>query len=139
MAGILFENKVDHTTFFGNNIEFIQGIHMLPLLPVTPYTRSKQFVREEWDTYFSNGRVDKIAGGWRGILYGNYATIEPKAAYAWFSSRNFNPAWLDGGASRTWYMAFSAGKSMGILYLLSLRPLSTSTLFFLWSTISLAS
>ena len=25
VTGILFENKVDHTTYFGTNIEFIQG------------------------------------------------------------------------------------------------------------------
>ncbi|KAJ4293790.1 endo-1,3-beta glucanase [Collariella sp. IMI 366227] len=36
VAGILFENKIDHNTFFGSNIEYIQGIHMLPLLPHTP-------------------------------------------------------------------------------------------------------
>ena len=110
VAGILFENKVDHTTFFGNNIEYIQGIHMLPLLPVTPYTRSKQFVREEWEAYFSNGRVDRIDGGWRGIVYASYGTIDPRTTYAWFGSRDFNAAWLDGGASRTWYMAFFAGR-----------------------------
>ena len=25
VSGILWENKADHTTYFGNNIEFIQG------------------------------------------------------------------------------------------------------------------
>ena len=27
VAGILFENKIDHTTYFGTNTEYIQGIH----------------------------------------------------------------------------------------------------------------
>ncbi len=72
--------------------------------------RTSEFVTEEWNTYFSNGRADKIVGGWKGILYGNYATIDPRGAYNFFSSRNFDPSWLDGGASLTWYLAYSAGK-----------------------------
>lgn len=129
-AGILFENKIDHTTYFGTNIEFIQGIHMLPLLPHTPYIRTPDFVHEEWDTYFSNGRVDAIQGGWKGVLWGNYATIDPRGAYTFFSrggaaaggrggrpneqqavgGTGFDPGWLDGGASLTWYLCYSAGE-----------------------------
>ena len=30
IAGTLFENKVDHVTYFGANLEYIQGIHMIP-------------------------------------------------------------------------------------------------------------
>jgi endo-1,3(4)-beta-glucanase len=110
VAGILFENKIDHTTYFGNNLEYIQGIHMIPLLPCTPLVRGSQFVTEEWNAFFSNGRADQVPGGWRGILYGNYATINPAAAYAFFSRSNFDASLLDGGASLTWYLAYSAGK-----------------------------
>lgn len=108
VAGILFENKIDHTTYFGTNLEYIQGIHMLPLLPSTPLVRTPQFVAEEWNAFFSNGRADQVVGGWKGILYGNYATINPAAAYAFFSRPDFDPSWLDGGASLTWYLAYSA-------------------------------
>ncbi|KAL2136084.1 hypothetical protein VTI74DRAFT_5490 [Chaetomium olivicolor] len=108
VAGILFENKIDHTTYFGTNIEYIQGIHMLPLLPHTPFVRTPDFVREEWETYFGNGRADAVQGGWRGILYGNYATVDPRGAYAFFSQGEFDAAWLDGGASLTWYLCYSA-------------------------------
>lgn len=108
VAGILFENKIDHTTYFGANIEYIQGIHMLPLLPSSILTRTAKFVAEEWNTYFSNGRVDSIAGGWRGVLYGNLAIIDPRTAWHFFSQPNFDASWLDGGASLTWYLAFAA-------------------------------
>lgn len=43
VTGILFENKVDHATYFGMNIEYIQGIHMIPLSPVSVLTRSRNF------------------------------------------------------------------------------------------------
>lgn len=117
-AGILFENKIDHTTYFGTNVEYIQGIHMLPLLPHTPLARTPAFVREEWATYFGGGRADAVQGGWKGILYGNYATIDPRGAYAFFAQAGFDPSWLDGGASLTWYLCYSAGEFSSFFLLL---------------------
>lgn len=35
MVGIMFASKVDNTTFFGNNLEFINEINVIPVLPVT--------------------------------------------------------------------------------------------------------
>lgn len=110
VAGILFENKIDHTTFFDANIEAIQGIHMIPILPPSNFARTNKFVKEEWDTYFSKGRIDKIDNAWKGIAYGNYATVEPKTAWNFFNSTSFDANWIDGGASRTWYLAYAGGK-----------------------------
>ncbi|KAL8842936.1 MAG: hypothetical protein Q9170_000341 [Blastenia crenularia] len=109
VTGILFENKCDHVTYFGANPEYIEGIHMIPTNPSSGYTRNQNFVKEEWATYFDNGRVDQVAGGWRGILYSNLALIDPKAAYDWFSGPDFDPQYLDDGATLTWYLALSAG------------------------------
>ncbi|KAI9824472.1 MAG: hypothetical protein M1826_007335 [Phylliscum demangeonii] len=109
VTGILFENKADHTTYFGSNPEYVQGIHMIPIHPGSAYTRSKTFVSEEWATYFDKGRVDQVAGGWRGILYANLAIIDPVASWKFFSQSNFDAGSLDGGASRTWYLAYAAG------------------------------
>lgn len=108
VTGILFENKCDHATYFGTAPEFIQGIHMLPLSPASPYIRSRTFVSEEWNTYFSNGRVDQVGGGWRGVLWANYALVDPVAAYNFFAQSAFDYGWIDGGASRSWYLAFCA-------------------------------
>lgn len=110
VAGILFENKIHHTTWFSPNIEAIQGIHMIPILPPSNLARTKTFVQQEWDTYFSSGRVDKIDNEWKGIIYGNYATINPSAAWTFFTSSKFDAKWIDGGASRTWFLAYAAGE-----------------------------
>jgi endo-1,3(4)-beta-glucanase len=80
---------------------------MIPLNPTSAYTRSHQFVDEEWDRYFSDGRADAVEGGWKAILYANYALINPQKAYEFFADPNFNTP-LDGGASRTWYVAYTA-------------------------------
>ena len=112
VTGIMFENKVDHTTYFGNNLEYIQGIHMIPLMPFSTLTRSMTFVNEEWQTYFADGAVDEasnVTGGWKGILYANLAIINATASFNFFTQANFDPSWLDGGASLTWYIAYAAG------------------------------
>ncbi|KAH7157566.1 glycosyl hydrolase family 81-domain-containing protein [Dactylonectria estremocensis] len=110
VAGIVFENKVHHTTFFSADIEAIQGIHMIPIGAPSFYTRSAAFVTQEWNAYFSNGRIDKIANAWKSIIYANYATINPTVAWNYFNSTNFNANYIDGGASQTWYMAYAAGE-----------------------------
>ncbi|MCJ1472208.1 hypothetical protein MMC13_000855 [Lambiella insularis] len=116
VSGILFENKIDHTTYFGGNYEYTQGIHMVPLQPCSALSRTTQFVTEEWDTYFAEGAVapaSDITGGWKGILYANLALIDPQASFDFFSSGSFDPSCLDGGASQTWYLAFAAGEKFG--------------------------
>ncbi|KAK3110281.1 endo-1,3-beta glucanase [Teratosphaeriaceae sp. CCFEE 6253] len=113
VAGILFENKIDHTTYFGAEPEYIQGIHMLPEMPCSLLTRSRDFVQQEWDAYFGPGGikpVDQVTGGWRGVLMANLATIDPVTSYNFFSnaSGDLSTTYLDGGASQTWYLAVSA-------------------------------
>jgi endo-1,3(4)-beta-glucanase len=86
---------------------------MLPLLPMSPYIRSQRFVREEWNAIFASNAAapaDGVTGGWKGILYANLALIDPAASWRFFSQSNFDYSWIDGGASRTWYLAFAAGK-----------------------------
>ncbi|OAP55021.1 hypothetical protein AYL99_10721 [Fonsecaea erecta] len=111
VTGILFENKADHVTYFGTDLSYVQGIHMIPLMPFSTLTRTEQFVTEEWITYFADGAVRQatdIAGGWKGIVYANLAIINPTAAYNFFTQPNFDMGWIDGGASLTWYIALSA-------------------------------
>ncbi|TKA34067.1 hypothetical protein B0A50_00047 [Salinomyces thailandicus] len=112
-AGILFENKIDHTTYFGTQAEYIQGIHMLPLMPHTPFIRSANFVQQEWNAYFGPSGikpVTSITSGWRGVLEGNRATVDPTFGYDFFSGATgvFQDSYLDGGASQTWYLAYAA-------------------------------
>lgn len=125
-AGILFENKIDHTTYFGAEPEYIQGIHMLPLLPLSPYVRTSTFVCQEWDAYFANitsdgsntKKISTVQGGWRGILMANFAmcnTSTAREAYAFFSGDEMDQSFLDGGASLSWYLTFVAALVDGVI------------------------
>lgn len=108
VAGITFENKVDHTTYFGNAIEFIHGIHMLPVTPASAYARDKDWCKKEWETWFSRGRADPVQGGWRGVLYASLIAWNPQLAAQWWFDDNFQWAWLDGGMSLAYYRALAA-------------------------------
>jgi endo-1,3(4)-beta-glucanase len=105
----LFENKVDHTTYFGNKPAYIHGIHMLPISPISAYMRSPTFVSQEWAQYFSNGRAAQESDrAWQNILFANLAIIDPLASLNHFMSPKFDYGSLDSGASRTWYLAYAA-------------------------------
>jgi endo-1,3(4)-beta-glucanase len=82
---------------------------MIPINPISAYIRTRNFVSEEWATYFANMDVDDMQDGWRGILMANLAIAEPEISWAFFSDPNFNFATLDGGASLTWYLTYVAG------------------------------
>lgn len=108
VGGIVFENKIDHTTFFGTNPEYIHGIHMLPTLPVSSIIRGPEFTRQEWDQTLAS-LVGSVRSGWTGILRLNQALFDPEASYEFFSQENFDYSLLDDGQSRTWSLAYSAG------------------------------
>lgn len=111
VAGISFENKIDYSTYFGRGTignEWIHGIHMLPITPISSYIRGPKFVKEEWDQILAP-IIDRIPDGWKGILLLNLALSDPKKAWAWFARSDWNDSQIDNGMSRTWSLAFIAG------------------------------
>ncbi|KAF5099705.1 hypothetical protein D0Z03_000966 [Geotrichum reessii] len=107
VSGILFENKVDYTTYFGTNPEYIQGIHMIPVTSVSSYIRNPSFVEEEWNQKLS-ALVGGLQDGWRGILMMNRALSNPAESLAFFQAESFDKRWLDGGMSLSWAIAYAA-------------------------------
>jgi endo-1,3(4)-beta-glucanase len=106
VTGILFENKIDHTTYFGNNLEYIQMIHAIPITSISSFFRTPTFVREEWDQIM---RVvaESITSGWKGISYLNLALTDPNSSWDFFAGQNFNNQFLDDGQTKTWSLAYS--------------------------------
>lgn len=112
VTGILYMNKADHTTFFGTNIEYIQGIHMIPLTAISPFIRQPSFVEAEWAAKLS-AIIGNVNSGWKGILMANLAISDPQSAWTFFTVGFQGSQWLDDGASLTWYLAFVAGLLAG--------------------------
>lgn len=113
VSGILFENKIAYTTYFGtpsDHPEYVHGIHMLPITPASSLIRIPSFVQEEWEDQVSKF-IDNVDSGWTGILRLNQALYDAKSSYDFFSSLDWKDTYLDNGQSRTWSLAFSAGVS----------------------------
>ncbi len=108
VTGITFENKCDYTTYFGKNLEYIHGIHMIPITPISSFIRHPGFVKEEWDEIISN-IIKNVDDGWKGILMLNLALLDPRESWNFFANDGFQMKWLDGGMSRTWSLAYIAG------------------------------
>ncbi|UJR31943.1 hypothetical protein I4U23_019416 [Adineta vaga] len=102
VTGIFFENKADYATWFGANPEFIHGIQMLPSTPITEEVRLPKFVEEEWNTIVSKV-VSGAAGGWKSVLYTNYAIINRGDAF-----NQLLTVPLDDGLTRTWALYWAA-------------------------------
>ncbi|AOA65167.1 Intracellular beta-1,3-endoglucanase [Komagataella phaffii CBS 7435] len=108
VCGIFFSNKVDHTTWFSNELVHIQGIHMLPITSLSSFVRDPQFTREEWETKLQ-AIVDSVDSGWRGILMLNLALFNPRASFDFFNNPDLPVRFLDDGMTKTWSLVYSAG------------------------------
>ncbi|WBW73645.1 cell wall and ascospore endo-1,3-beta-glucanase Eng2 [Schizosaccharomyces osmophilus] len=107
-AGITFMNKVDYTTYFGTDEYLKQGIHMIPITPISGYVRTPSYVKASWDAKIAP-IINNFSNNWTGIVYSNYSITDPTAAWKEFTSDNFKDENIDEGASRTWYLALAAG------------------------------
>ncbi|KAG2187346.1 hypothetical protein INT44_005032 [Umbelopsis vinacea] len=106
VVGIYFEQKADYTTYFGRYLEYIHGIQQLPMTPeLGEYIKDPEFVKQEWDQKLDRV-LDKVQGGWKGVLLANYAIINPTAAYS-----QLRTATMDGGQSRAFSMYFAATRT----------------------------
>nr|4K3A_A Chain A, glycoside hydrolase family 81 endo-beta-1,3-glucanase [Rhizomucor miehei]4K3A_B Chain B, glycoside hydrolase family 81 endo-beta-1,3-glucanase [Rhizomucor miehei] len=81
VIGIYFEQKTDYTTYFGRFLEYIHGIQQLPMTPeLMEYIRTPEFVSQEWDEKLG-AIAPTVQSPWAGVLYLNYAIINPAEAY----------------------------------------------------------
>lgn len=106
VSGILFENKIDHTTYFGAELQYIQMIHAIPITPASSFVRHSTFVQEEWTEKLLS-IADGVNDGWKGIMLLNVALFDPRTSYEFFHSSSFTPAYLDPGQSLTWSLAYA--------------------------------
>ncbi len=108
VVGLFFENKVDYTTWFGANREYIHGINMIPVSPINEFLRTDTFVNEEWNSVLSDLELVKDASNhrsntWQSLLFANYAVIDKDDAMVQLSQASMDP-----GLSRAWAMYFAA-------------------------------
>ena len=81
VVGVLWSNKVDYTTWFGGNIEFIHGIQMLPFTPISEELLRPEWITEEYPVVAEALDDPGRMAGWRGFCYMAHAVIDPVAAW----------------------------------------------------------
>jgi endo-1,3(4)-beta-glucanase len=101
VTGIYMENKCDYKTWFGPNPDYIHGIQMIPMTPISEEVRTLDFVRDEWPLL--DGIARSITHQWKSVLYMNYAVLDPKAAF-----KVLQTASLDDGLTRTWALFWAS-------------------------------
>ncbi|KAL7770036.1 hypothetical protein ACKLNR_001420 [Fusarium oxysporum f. sp. zingiberi] len=109
-TGILWDRKINHTTYFGDDIAYIQGIHMLPIVPSSAYIRKPSFVREEWDQYFAGNKSESLSSGFAGHIYVILAIADKAGAvesHAFMRKQTTDSPYLS-GSSLTWDLAYTA-------------------------------
>lgn len=113
VTGILFDNKIAFTTYFGDANDYpqyVHGIHMIPMTAAAALIRTEDYVEQEWKQAISSF-IDNVDDGWSGILRLNQALFDPESSYEFFSDDDFKSTYLDNGQSRTWSLAFAGGLS----------------------------
>ena len=115
-SGVTFGNVVGYFTFFGGQTQYVNGIHMLPMTPISPYVRKKAFVQGEWDNVLAPLLPSIESTGWAGILSSNLAISDPQTSWNFFAKGSvvdFNYYNLDDGQTLTWALVFAAGQGGG--------------------------
>ncbi|CAN0065398.1 unnamed protein product, partial [Ectocarpus sp. 6 AP-2014] len=102
VTGIFFESKVDYTTWFGDNVEYIHGIQNIPVTAITEFVRDAQFCQEEWDQRLESV-VESAEGTWNTVLYMSYATIQKNEAF-----EKMLTSGTDSGLKRAWALYWAA-------------------------------
>ncbi|WP_437503062.1 glycosyl hydrolase [Sorangium sp. So ce1099] len=104
-VGVLWSTKADFSTWFGANPEYVYGIQLLPITPISESLISRQWIEDAWPTISES--TQDAADPWRAFLIAAQATIDKEAA--WEAAQELTE--LDDGLSRT-----------ALLYWIATRP-----------------
>lgn len=79
VVGIVWGSKVDYSTWFGGNIEFIHCIQMLPFTPISEEVLRPQWIAEEYPVLAQ--AIGSASEGWKGFIYMAHAVIDTAAGW----------------------------------------------------------
>ncbi|WP_437732048.1 glycosyl hydrolase [Sorangium sp. So ce1335] len=104
-VGVLWSTKADFSTWFGAKPEYIYGIQMLPITPISESLLSKTWIEDTWPAM--SDAAQSAEDPWKGFLTAAHAVVDKEAA--WEEAQALTE--LDEGLSRT-----------ALLYWIATRP-----------------
>ncbi|CAN0000070.1 unnamed protein product, partial [Phaeothamnion confervicola] len=99
MTGVVAALETVHLTWFGDKYEWVHGINIMPVTPLTEDLLPYEYMEEEWvvlQTVFQRPD-DPPSPQWRGIVYCAQAVVQPDAAWDNLDGLNI----YDSGNSRS--------------------------------------
>ncbi|MEM6928533.1 MAG: glycosyl hydrolase [Myxococcota bacterium] len=97
VVGIVFDRRVEYTTFFGARPEFIHGIQWLPFTPMSELLLRPDWMAEAYPVASSGLGAPDILEGWRGFIIMARGINAPDVA--WNAAQSLTA--YDNGNSRT--------------------------------------
>ena len=67
--------QADYATYFGPNLEYKHGIHILPVTPISELLLSPAWVAEEYPVLAP--ALATAVDGWKGYIYADHAVSLP--------------------------------------------------------------
>ncbi|KYF54174.1 hypothetical protein BE08_13360 [Sorangium cellulosum] len=104
-VGVLWSTKADFSTWFGANPEYVYGIQMLPITPISESLLSKKWIQDAWPAMSDVAQTAEDP--WKAFLIAAHAVVDKEAA--WEEAQELVD--LDDGLSRT-----------ALLYWIATRP-----------------
>lgn len=104
-VGVLWSTKADFATWFGQNPEYVYGIQILPITPISESLLSKKWVEDAWPAM--SDAAEAAEDPWKAFLIAAHAVVDKEAA--WEEAQDLVD--LDDGLSRT-----------ALLYWIATRP-----------------
>jgi len=82
-VGIIWSVKADYNTWFGDLVEFIHCIQMIPFVPISEELLGKEWIQEEYEVLKeAYDRQDPpLSEQWKGYVVMAHAILDPKTAY----------------------------------------------------------
>ncbi len=108
MVGILWDTKVDYSTWFGANVEYIHGIQMLPFTPITEESLDASFVSVEYNVVDKSGATNE----WLSYMIMDEAVIDPEVAWNKLNSASISNWAGNSKTNALWWIATRAAPSL---------------------------
>lgn len=118
MVGVVGATDVNVATWFGANLEYVHGINIMPITPVTEALLPASYVAEQYAQLAT--RHGKMEGAWAGFAVAAHAILDPAAALRELAELNA----YDNGNTRT-----------NMLHWIATRPKPPSALLLALATV----
>eukprot|EP00210_Caulerpa_lentillifera_P000233 g227.t1 len=91
VVGIIWNGKVDYSTWFGQNLEYIHCIQMIPFVPISQKLLTKEWIAKVIKRIGYLLAGTEVEPAWRGYIWMAVAVVDKETAWNGFKSLEGKP------------------------------------------------